>query len=394
MSTRVLLWSPHGAGEHYHGPGAFAYRLYNSAPAESVTVELAHASAAQSVYPLFAGQHRIAQPPAGAARLATFLLRSDRWLARNAGRFDVMHCLAGFHTTVRPAHRAQRLGLPCVLFVANHRLEFVDKPGLRGWFNLAGKRRRMIRELSAVIAMSRAIYEELLEIGVEPRRIARIPMAVDTQRFRPAQDAAERAALRRELGFLDMPSLIFVGSITERKRPHLLIEAIGRLRAAGTDCQLILAGPEHEPAYSASMRALAESHHVESLIRWTGHVRQIETLLRAADVFALPSSKEGMPAALAEAMAAGLPPIATRISGCEDLIEHGSNGFLVEPDGAEIARMLESYLRDPRLTSEHGARARARVVETCSSERVVNAHLALFMAVTQGRDPAAASTLS
>lgn len=392
MTTRVLLWSPHGAGEHYHGPGSFAYRLYNGVRSDAVSVELAHAFEEQATYSRFAAQHRIAPAPRGAAALARYLMSSRRWLANNVKRFDVMHCLAGFHPSLAPAHRAQRLGLPCVLFVANHRVEFTDKPGLRGLLRLASARRRMVRELSAVVAMSRAIYDELIEIGVDPRRIARIPMGVDVHRFRPASQE-ERSALRRKLGIREMPTLAFVGVVTQRKRPHLLVQGIGKLHAQGIDCQLVLAGPTPETAYADSIRAVAGSLGVSDLVHWTGHVPRIDEVLRAADFFALPSALEGMPAALVEAMACGLPSIATRISGCEDLIDDGVNGTLVEPDVDIVARSISAYVGSSRLAAEHGAKARARIVETCGHETVLGAYLSLFDAVRTGRDPATLSTV-
>lgn len=393
MSTRVLLWSPLGAGEHYHGPGAFMYRLYRSAPSGAVQLELAHAYAEQPDLPLFAAQHRMRPAPNGAMGLAGYLLRSRQWLHSNAHRFEVMHAIAGFHASVSPAFYAQQLGLPAVLFVAAHNIEFTDKGGLRGLLNLAGKRRQMVKQLSAIVAMSRAIQDELLAFGVSERRIARIPMGIDVSRFRPARDEAERAALRAELGLLDLPTLLFVGGVTPRKRPHLLVEALGQLKRAGSDCQLLVAGPEHDKPYSESIRQRATELGVANRIRWLGHVTAVEKTYRASDFYALPSSNEGMPAALVEAMASSLPAIVTRISGCEDLVEHGASGFFVEPEVDPIVEALSFYLRDPAQRAAHGERGRARVVKTCSNETVLQAHLSLFAAVQDGIDPAMTSTL-
>ena len=394
MTTNVLLWSPEGAGEHYYGPGAFAYRLYGSAPQGAVRLELAHSSERQLAYPLFAHTHRIEPKPHTPLGLAQFLWRSKRWLKQNAKRFDVLHGMNGFHSSVAPAFFAQRHDLPCVIFVAGHRVEFTDKPGLKRLLGLSRKRRRMIRELSGVIAMSRAIHEELLEVGVDARRIARIPMGVDVQRFRPAADADEVRVLRTAIGIhQDLPVIVFSGSISPRKRPHLLVEALAQLNTQNMPCQLVLAGPVQVESYAQEMKLRATDLGIDSLVHWLGHVQRIEDVLRAADLFALPSSSEGMPAALVEALACGLPSIVTRISGCEDLVENEVNGFFVEPEARDIAAALRHYLREPGLLAQHSAQARLRVVNSCSNEVVLGAYLSLFESVRSGRDPAVASTM-
>lgn len=394
MTTRVLLWSPLGAGEHYYGPGAFAHRLYSSAAPGTVDLELVHSSSAQTASTLFSQSHRLNPQPDTALRLATYLWRSGRWLKRNVRRFDVFHGLNGFHPTVAPAFDAQQLGLPSVIFVAGHKIEFTDKPGLRALAGLSRRRRSMVRQLSALIAMSRAIHEELVEFGVEPRRIARIPMGIDMRRFNPAADAELKRLRREQFGLLaDLPTLIFVGAVTSRKRPHLIVEALGMLRKQGLDCQLVLAGPTPQPEYTEQIQSYAKEKNIGSLVHWAGHVAAIEQVLQAADVFLLPSSSEGMPAALVEAMACGLPAIVTRISGCEDLVVDDVNGYFVAPDAAEIAANIKLYALDSSLCARHGNRARNDIEAMCSNETVLGAYLQVFDAVKHGRDPEAASTL-
>jgi glycosyltransferase involved in cell wall biosynthesis len=394
MTTRILLWSPLGAGEHYYGPGAFAHRLYSSASPGSVNIELMHSSPAQAPSNLFAHSHRLEPQPDTPLRMARYLWRSKQWLQRNVARFDVFHGLNGFHPTVAPAFIAQQLGLPSVIFVAGHKIEFTDKPGLRALAGLARRRRHMAGQLSALIAMSRAIHQELLEFGVEPRRIACIPMGIDMRRFSPASDLGLKRLRGQQLGLLpDLPTLIFVGAVTPRKRPHLIVEALGLLRRQGLDVQLVLAGPTPQTDYSDQIKTRATQLQVASRVHWVGHLTAIEQALQASDVFLLPSSSEGMPAALVEAMACGLPAIVTRISGCEDLITDDRNGYFVAADSAEIAACIRRYALDATLCARHGERARRDIESTCSNETVLSAYLQVFDAVRQGRDPESASTL-
>jgi glycosyltransferase involved in cell wall biosynthesis len=299
----------------------------------------------------------------------------------------VFHGLSAFHNTVSPAFLAERLGLPVVVFLTNHRLELTDKGGLKGLLGLPRRRRRMARELSALVAMSRAIHEELLEHGIDPRSIARIPMGVDTSQFRPASPG-DRAGLRSALGWRALPTVLFVGAVTRRKRPHLLVEALGSLRGRGGECQLVIAGPEHDAGYAAAMRTRAVELGIEHLIVWHGFTPEIAPLYRAADFFALPSEREGMPAALVEAMASGLPAIVTAVSGAVDLVDDGIHGHVVAAEAGAIADALRTYLADPGTAVSHGAAGRRRVERQYSATAVLEAYERLFRRVMAGGDAA------
>src|SRR5262249_196957 len=357
---RVLLWSPGGAGDHYHGPGSFAYRLYSTAKHGQFQLTLAHGFAAQADYPLFQHQRLIHSLTNSPSSTWCFLRQSRRWVENHAGQFDVFHGLAAFQTTVQPAYAAQRLGLPSVVFVASHCVELTDKPGLKGILGLPRRRRAMAKEISGLIAMSRAVYDELSSFDIPERKIARIPMGVDTSRFRPPVDEGERQALREEFGWPDRPTLIFVGGITEGKRPHLLIEAIGLLNKQGLECQLAIVGPDQAPQYTGRMKQRARELGVESQVIWFGFTQDIGPLFRASDFFGLPSANEGMPAALVEAMASGIPSIVTAISGTTDLVIDGQHGRIVAPDPAEIADGLAPYLKNPEEAPFTGPQAKGQ----------------------------------
>lgn len=376
---RVLLWSPGGSGEHYHGPGSFSYRLYSKAEPRRFLISLAHGYADQRQYPLFHQQHLV-QPLAG-GRLAAwrFLGKARRWLADHAGEFDVLHGMAGFETTVSPAYHAQRMGLPAAVFIANHRTDLSDKPGfLKSLLALPRRRRERVKRLSAVIAMSQAIYDELIGYGIPPDKIVRIPMGVDTDAFHPPVGDSQRRAFRRQLGWRDLPTLIFAGGITPRKRPHLLIEALGLLRRKRMECQVAIIGPDHDQAYTAQMKQRAAELQVESQVIWFGFTNDIAPLYRAADWFALPSENEGMPAALVEAMASGLPSVVTAISGMTDLVADGVHGIVIEPTAEQMAGALAEYFKNPGLAEKHGAAARHKVLERFSTAVVLEAYERLF----------------
>jgi glycosyltransferase involved in cell wall biosynthesis len=389
---RVLLWSPSGSSERYHGPGSFAFRLYSLADPQETIVTLAHNNPRQPEVDLFRGQHYVAGKE-GVLGTLTFLRRAKKWMAAHAKQFDVFHGLTAYHRTVPPAYYAHRLGLPAVVFVAGHGKELADKADLRRLLGWPRQRREMIRQVEGVIAMSRAIYEDLIECGVDPRRIARIPMGVNTERFRPCRDLHEKTEIRRTLGLPDRPMLLFVGSLTRNKQPHLLLEAVSRLRRQKLDCQLVLVGPAIEQDYEGEMQEFLRKEQLGDRVRMVGFTGQVELYHRAADIFALPSRSEGMPAAMVEAMSSGVACLGTMISGISDLIDSGYNGRIVQPTVDSLVEALTDCLREPAMVAEYGKRSRKQILKRYSASIVLNAYQELFRCVMDGRDACNASTL-
>ena len=187
--------------------------MYSAAGPGRFSVTLVHGAPHQTRYPLFESQHFISLGEGGPLTMMRFLHGARQWLRANASRFDVFHGLGAFHNTVAPAFLAHELGLPAVIFVANHRVELTDKSGFKRVLGWPRRRRAMIKQLGGVIAMSDAIYDEMIEHGLPARKIARIPMGVDVNRFRPHRDVSEQRALRAKFGWSHLLTLVFVGEI-------------------------------------------------------------------------------------------------------------------------------------------------------------------------------------
>jgi glycosyltransferase involved in cell wall biosynthesis len=385
----LLLWSPNGAGTHYNGPGMSAYRLLAKLEtSDAVAVTLAHGSGNQERYELFADQQLISPVSGSIASQAQFIWRGSRWLKRHAGRFDIFYGLQAFDFTVTPAQVAERLGIPAIVKVVQHRSDLADRIGWRAVLGRAAARRRKVERLSGIVAISDAIFEELTGYGIPERKIARIPNGVDTDRFHPPSNVEAQRQARTALGWADEPTIIFAGAIIPRKRPHVLVEALAQLRSSGIPAQLVLAGPVKDKAYAAQMRRLAEDAGVGDKVIWTDFLSDLAPVYRAADLFALLSANEGMPNALLEAMASGLPSVVTPIPGCSDLVRDGEEGTLVEPTARAVAGALRTYLRDSNLRHAHGAAARSRSTELFGARRVLERHLRMYARVLEGKDAA------
>jgi glycosyltransferase involved in cell wall biosynthesis len=386
---RLLLWAPNGAGLHYNGPGMSAFRLLSKlTPADPIQVTLAHGAPNQASYSVFSAQELIAPVNGSVFSQAAFILRGRHWLSRRPQGFDVFYGLQAFDFTVLPAEAAEASGIPAIVKVVQHKSDLADRSGWRALLGRAKDRRKRIARLSGIVAISDAIREELLAYGIPERKIARIPNGVDTDHFRPVTDEAARSECRRRLGWPEGPIVLFAGAITARKRPHLLVEALGKLKAAGRDAHLVLAGPVKDDQYGAQMRTLARDLSVADRVIWTGFVDDMAELYRAADIFALLSSNEGMPNAILEAMASGLPSVVTPIPGTTDLVRHGEEAITVEPSPSSVTEALAEYLRSPALRKQHGEAARARALSHFSARTILERHMKLYQRVMMGQDAA------
>jgi glycosyltransferase involved in cell wall biosynthesis len=130
------------------------------------------------------------------------------------------------------------------------------------------------------------------------------------------------------------------------------------------------------------LRALAHELGIEDSVSWLGFQSDPVKWLQAMDVFAFPSRLEGVPNAVLEAMATGLPIVAMTIGGVVDLLEEGRTGFLVTPDDPDaLAAALDRLLRDPTLGAAFGSRARSRAVEVFSVSDSISRLTDLYLAL-------------
>jgi glycosyltransferase involved in cell wall biosynthesis len=232
----------------------------------------------------------------------------------------------------------------------------------------AGLLRRLILRNDAFVAISADIERQWLDLGVPPSRMVRIASGVDSHHYAPGPSAWESELPAR-------PRVVFTGRLHPQKNLDVLIEAWPAVATAtGASLVLVGHGPEGE-----RLVAKAEALGVGDRVRFTGAIDDPADVLRAADVFALPSVAEGMSNSLLEAMATGLACAASDIGGNQDLLGPGGAGVLVA-DGSPTAwaEALTGLLNDPERRRRIGASARRRVDEEFALERVVPRYVALY----------------
>jgi glycosyltransferase involved in cell wall biosynthesis len=158
-----------------------------------------------------------------------------------------------------------------------------------------------------------------------------------------------------------------------------LIEAIRRVRAAGEDVRLLLAGDTDAENPTAIPRSELEALAGEPGITWLGHVADVRSLWARCHIAALPSRREGLPKSLLEAAAAGRPLIATDVPGCREVAIAGVNALLVPvDDAAALAEAIGTLAADAARRRTLGAASRRMVESDLSAEAVAGATVALY----------------
>jgi len=206
----------------------------------------------------------------------------------------------------------------------------------------------------AIVALTSAEAELLVETYGRVRApIHVIPNGVDVERFRPP-DAAERSQARSALGIDDERTVaVFVGHEYERKGLPLVIE--GLRRAAGVTLVVVGGSPDMIRHAESEARELG----VADRVRFVGTHDDPVPFLWAADTLVLPSAYEANALVLLEALACGLPVVATRVGFAPDLVRDGENGHLVDRDAASVGDRLDELDRIDRAELRVAARATA-----------------------------------
>jgi glycosyltransferase involved in cell wall biosynthesis len=242
------------------------------------------------------------------------------------------------------------------------------------------------------LSVSPGLVDTFLAAGMPRDRIHLVPNGIDIHRFRPAT-AAERRVLRESLDLAaDRPVIVFVGFFSHDKQPRTLFDAWLRLQHAGRiDATLLFVGAtesayfEVDGAIAPAMRSDAISAGIADRLRFAGVTRDVPAHLRAADIFVLPSRREGLPVALLEAMSCGLACVASRLPGSTDtIIEHDVNGLLTPTGDVDaLTAAIDRLLHDPGCRDRLGAAARSTIVDHFASSAIADRWLDAYQSVTR-----------
>ncbi len=237
------------------------------------------------------------------------------------------------------------------------------------------------RLAAALVAVSGEVGRSVTaELRPAPGRLVVIPNGVEVGRYGRAGD---RDAVRDSLGVpRDAFLLACVAKLYEQKGHAVLLDAFERLQAAG-EVHLALLG---EGPLRAQLAERIGAAGLEGRVHLAGIRADVPSVLAASDAFVLPSLWEGLPMALLEGMASGLPVVASRVAGTEEVLTGTDAGLMVEPGDAEALRVaLERVIADGELRRRLGAAARERVAERYSVAAQAASHAQLYRDVVARR---------
>jgi glycosyltransferase involved in cell wall biosynthesis len=248
---------------------------------------------------------------------------------------------------------------------------------LRGYFGpLRARAFKLVetvlaRRTDALVAVSPQVRDDLVALGVAPRKkfvVVRLGIELEA---RVSADGDARARARRVLGVPADRFLVgWIGRMTGVKRTGDVLLALRDLRDLGIDANLCMVGdgPERD--------AVEEQAHRLGIARYClylGYQEDVAGWYAALDAVVLPSANEGTPVSAIEALAVGRPVVATRVGGVPDVVRDGENGFLVEVGDTEgLAERLARLAGDPALRGRMGASGRERMLTRYSVERLVD----------------------
>ncbi len=272
----------------------------------------------------------------------------ELWSEIRRGRYDALvivgHNLAAFHIALWAA-KASRTPV----FMRSDAHPGLKRSGWRARLH-APAMRLLYNAFDGAFAVGSANAAYYRAMGIPEDRIFNVPYAVDNDRFAAMADISpeERRALRASWGFTDdRPIIVFASKFTARKRPGDLMQACANLCEDGHRFHLLMIG---RGEMEAELRGLAATLP-DGLVSFTGFMNQSELprAYAASDIFCLPSESEPWGVVVNEAMAAGLPVVASReIGSVQDLVRDGENGHTFQAGDVQgLAASLERLISGP-----------------------------------------------
>jgi glycosyltransferase involved in cell wall biosynthesis len=298
----------------------------------------------------------------GSARRLKTLFRRER--------FDIVHV----HTPVAALvgrWAAWRAGVPKIVYTAHgfyfhERMPWLKRAAFVALEWLGG------RITHVLFTQAEEDAAAARRLGLAKGPIAAIGNGVEPARFHPATDAAERRQLRAELGAGDSDAVILtVGRLVAEKGYVELIEAMKSVEA-----RLWVVGERLDSDHAHAVDQAIESAETDPLlkrrVRFLGYRTDVPALMRAADIYTLPSHREGMPRSVIEAMMTGLPVVGTDIRGTREEVVEGETGTLVPVnDTKALAAALARLAADTKLRAAWGAKGRARALSLYREDLVI-----------------------
>ena len=296
-------------------------------------------------------------------------LRALWRLRRLVRQADIVHSFL-YHANM--AARLAAVGTRAIV-VSSARVAERSRPGRRRLECLTH------RQVDVEVCVSNGVRDFLAAGGFPRHKLVVIPNGVDGAKFEGRDPAFKaRLGIRPET-----PLVATIGRLHEQKGMGFFVRAAASLLRSRPDCHFLIVG---SGPLEGELRAAAKGLRLEGTLTFLGHCDDVPAILRAADAFVLASLWEGMPNVVLEAMAAGVPVVASRVEGTVDLLEHNETGLLVMPrDVPGLVSAVQRVLDEPALARRLGAAAQERVRTHFPLDAMVRRHEALYAELLGGK---------
>jgi glycosyltransferase involved in cell wall biosynthesis len=262
------------------------------------------------------------------------------------------------------------------------------KPSKKSWFKWSQSQRaqkKLFNLLDCIVTNNEPLLDFVREAGIRTR-VEIIPNGVDLQRFHPADDQQQRQAIRDTLGIAANDTMITtVGGVMPRKGSHLLLEAWARLATEFPNAHLVLVGPRKDleqpglKSFRNQLKKTISNSGAPERVHFTGLCKNVEEYQRAADIFVLPSEREGMPNSVLEAMASRVAVIVTPFKGLShDLGTPGTHFLLCDRDAGDLSSALRLLLENPAQRSLFATQGYQWIKATMNIDRSLDKYAALY----------------
>lgn len=369
--SRILVLSPWGLSGGYSGPLVLLNRLFAAVVGLSgASVDVLYRDRGRTAKADWvANAHPLVKTDEftfGIAQRLKWILRTRWYLMRHGHEYDVIHIHGAYAVNTLPF-----IGLAC-------RRRLAVFPVLDGGDLTTGHSEVLLKIKDSLLghvvgrahcglALAPGIAQDLVNLGLPAGRVFNIPNAVDVEEFSPDGRSLKSSPATFTLGF--------VGKMSEIKQPHLLLEALSKLRSVGLDVEGLFVGPFASEGYKDRFISDAAKYDLTNRIRLMGYQENVAPYFREMDLFVLPSTAEGMPGALVEAMSSGVPAIVSDVGSMRDVVEASRGGYVVAPSGEDIAEVAKSICDDQELRLRVGQSARNFAVQNFSSDAVARHYL-------------------
>ncbi len=296
-------------------------------------------------------------------------------------RFDVIHTHSSKAGVLGRAAAMLRPG-PALVHTP-HTFAF----SFKGHFNpvnrmfYLGIERFLGRQTGRIINVSESEREEALRLRIaRPERLVKVENGIDPWPYRWAEppDPENSLFMGREF----FPRIGTVGLLNAAKGHDTLVRAFSMLQSRFPDAGLAIVG---EGALRNRLEALVSKLGVEDSVFITGYRRDVPSLLKELDLFVLPSRWEGMPYVLMEAMASGMPAVATDVNGSRDIMEHGKTGLVVpRDDPGALASACGEIIADRDEAAAMAGEGLRRVMERFTLQSMLERTVDVYRAAIQG----------